>query len=312
VSASLYKRTDIAKYQAANNPAQPLDSLRSAALNRELVKIAEMIEEAARHPAIPVQDTAAERTPQGTRANTSPPEQPFEPEMILIPAGEFFMGSDPRKDENAQDDEQPQHMLYLPDYYLAKTPVTNAQYAAFVQAVGWRAIGSKWTGDWAEGKSPPGKADHPVNEVTWDEAMAYCRWLSEVTGRAYSLPSEAEWEKGARGPMDASTPGAISGMPHGAMPIKATRVIPRRWTLTPEAPAPTACWTWLGTCGSGRGVCGATIPTWSGHDAKIYNHPMIRPVCCGEARSTATPDSRGVPIAAGSAHTPVAGTPGFG
>jgi formylglycine-generating enzyme required for sulfatase activity len=86
-----------------------------------------------------------------------------------------------------------------PNYYLAKTPVTNAQYAAFVQAVGWQAIGSKWTGDWAEGKSPPGKADHPVNDVTWDEAMAYCRWLSDVTGRAYSLPSEAEWEKGARG-----------------------------------------------------------------------------------------------------------------
>jgi len=68
-----------------------------------------------------------------------------------------------------------------------------------VQAVGWQAIGSKWTGDWAERKSPPGKADHPVNEAAWDEAMAYCGWLSEVTGRAYSLPSEAEWEKGARG-----------------------------------------------------------------------------------------------------------------
>jgi formylglycine-generating enzyme required for sulfatase activity len=68
-----------------------------------------------------------------------------------------------------------------------------------VQAVGWQAIGSKWTGDWAEGKLPPGKSDHPVNDVAWDEAMAYCRWLSDVTGRAYSLPSEAEWEKGARG-----------------------------------------------------------------------------------------------------------------
>jgi internalin A len=65
VSASLYRRTDIAKYQAANNPAQPLDSLRPAALNRELVKIAEMIEEAANHPAIPVKDSPAEPTPQG-------------------------------------------------------------------------------------------------------------------------------------------------------------------------------------------------------------------------------------------------------
>ena len=65
VSASLYRRTDIAKYQAANNPAQPLDSLRPAALNRELVKIAEMIEEAASHPAIPVKGSPAEAAPQG-------------------------------------------------------------------------------------------------------------------------------------------------------------------------------------------------------------------------------------------------------
>jgi formylglycine-generating enzyme required for sulfatase activity len=65
--------------------------------------------------------------------------QPFEPEMILIPAGEFLMGSDPHKDEDAEDGEQPQHTVYLPDYYLAKTPMTNAQYRAFVQATGHEA-----------------------------------------------------------------------------------------------------------------------------------------------------------------------------
>ena len=59
--------------------------------------------------------------------------------MILIPAGEFLMGSDPQQDEDAHDDEQPQHRLYLPDYYLAKTPVTNAQYRAFVRATGREA-----------------------------------------------------------------------------------------------------------------------------------------------------------------------------
>lgn len=71
VSASLYRRTDIAKYQAANNPAQPLDSLRPSALNRELVKIAEMIEEAANHPAIPVKDSPAEPAPQGRETTGS-------------------------------------------------------------------------------------------------------------------------------------------------------------------------------------------------------------------------------------------------
>jgi formylglycine-generating enzyme required for sulfatase activity len=124
----------------------------------------------------------------------APVRQPFEPEMIPIPAGEFLMGSDPRKDEQAFDDEQPQHTLYLPDYYLAKTPVTNAQYAAFVQATG-----HDQPEHWKGGKPPPGKEDHPVVNVSWDDALAYCRWLAGVTGKPYRLPGEAEWEKGARG-----------------------------------------------------------------------------------------------------------------
>jgi formylglycine-generating enzyme required for sulfatase activity len=122
------------------------------------------------------------------------PPQPFEPEMVLIPAGQFLMGSDPKKDKYARDHEQPQHTLHLPDYYLARTPLTNAQYAAFVQATGhWQP----WY--WQGGKPPKGKEDHPVVWVSWQDAVAYCRWLAEVTGRPYRLPSEAEWEKGARG-----------------------------------------------------------------------------------------------------------------
>ncbi|TEU10577.1 MAG: formylglycine-generating enzyme family protein [Anaerolineales bacterium] len=120
--------------------------------------------------------------------------QPFKPEMVLIPAGEFLMGSDPSLDQDADDDKQPQHTLYLPDYYLAKTPVTNAQYAAFVQA-----IGHKQPKHWEDGKPPRGKEEHPVVEVSWHDAIAYCHWLAEVTGKSYCLPSEAEWEKGARG-----------------------------------------------------------------------------------------------------------------
>jgi formylglycine-generating enzyme required for sulfatase activity len=119
---------------------------------------------------------------------------PFEPELILIPAGEFLMGSDPEKDKNADEDEQPRHTLYLPGYYLAKTPVTNAQYAAFA-----KATDRERPKDWEGGILPEGKEDHPVVEVTWHDAVAYCNWLAEVTGKAYRLPSEAEWEKGARG-----------------------------------------------------------------------------------------------------------------
>jgi formylglycine-generating enzyme required for sulfatase activity len=142
----------------------------------------------------------------------------FEPQMVLIPAGEFLMGSDPSKYRHAKgiekptstdgfrwyydepgdnypdDEERPQHTLYLPDYYLAKTPLTNAQYAAFVRATGY-----KHSKHWKGGELPSGKEDHPVVHVSWYDAVAYCNWLAEVTGRPYRLPSEAEWEKGARG-----------------------------------------------------------------------------------------------------------------
>jgi formylglycine-generating enzyme required for sulfatase activity len=122
----------------------------------------------------------------------TPPE--FEPEMVLIPADDFLMGSDPSVDKRARDNEQPQHTLYLPDYYLANTPVTNAQYAAFVYATGHEP-----PLHWEGGKSPRGREDHPVVWVSWHDAVAYCDWLAEVTGKPYRLPSEAEWEKGARG-----------------------------------------------------------------------------------------------------------------
>ncbi|HQE91713.1 MAG TPA: SUMF1/EgtB/PvdO family nonheme iron enzyme [Anaerolineae bacterium] len=127
-------------------------------------------------------------------AEVRPARQPFEPEIILIPAGAFVMGSDPRKSEFSPADEQPQHTLTLPAYELAKTPVTNQQYEAFVQATKYRPPAY-----WPDGVLPATDADHPVVGVSWYDALAYCRWLTAVTGKPYTLPSEAEWEKGARG-----------------------------------------------------------------------------------------------------------------
>jgi formylglycine-generating enzyme required for sulfatase activity len=121
-------------------------------------------------------------------------EHGLEPEMILIRAGWFLMGSDRQKDRHAFQDEKPQHKLRLPDYYLARTPVTNAQYLAFVQA-----SGHETPMHWKGGEFPNGKQDHPVVYVSWHDAVAYCRWLAELTGNPYRLPSEAEREKGARG-----------------------------------------------------------------------------------------------------------------
>ncbi len=115
-------------------------------------------------------------------------------EMVLIPAGEFLMGSVSGLDQATQPNEYPQHQLYLPDYYMAKTPVTRFQYASFVQATGYRLPSRR------ENVPPAaGKQDHPVVYVSWVDAVAYCHWFSQSTGRIYRLPTEAEWEKAARG-----------------------------------------------------------------------------------------------------------------
>lgn len=123
----------------------------------------------------------------------------FEPEMVLIPPGEFLMGSDPARDEHARQDEQPQHTLFLREYAIARTPVTNAQYAAFLKATRrdppehWRIL--FWKRRWP----PRGRAAHPIVHVSWHDANAYCRWLAQLTGKPYRLPNEPEWEKAARG-----------------------------------------------------------------------------------------------------------------
>jgi formylglycine-generating enzyme required for sulfatase activity len=194
VRASLYKETEIAEHQTANDPAKPLGSLEPWQVDAELVKIAEKIKDAVSHPITPSQQGARGSPPQPMPGKLLISKQPFEPEMILIPAGEFLMGSEPQQDQEAQDDEQPQHFLYLADYYLAKTPVTNAQYAVFVRAT--HQQGPEY---WRERRPPRGVEDCPVVYISWFDAMAYCRWLSEATVKTYSLPSEAEWEKGARG-----------------------------------------------------------------------------------------------------------------
>jgi len=137
---------------------------------------------------------APEPAPKPAREPRSVPATSLEPEMILIPAGRFIMGSDLRKDKLAYAGEQPQHTLYLPDYYIARTPVTNVQYGAFVRATGHRTPYHL-----EDGKIPRGEEQHPVTAVSWNDAIAYCRWLSEVAGKSYCLPSEAEWEKAARG-----------------------------------------------------------------------------------------------------------------
>lgn len=149
------------------------------------------------------------------------------PLLVKVPAGEFLMGSTKEVVErwnkeaggDHYNDEFPQHAVYLDTYYIARYPATNAQYAAFVQATGYEA-----TSHWRGGAPPPELLNHPVVNVSWDDAVAYCRWLTEqmadgklqiagcgisnpqypTSNLQFRLPTEAEWEKAARGPSTGS------------------------------------------------------------------------------------------------------------
>ncbi|MDA0244704.1 MAG: SUMF1/EgtB/PvdO family nonheme iron enzyme [Chloroflexi bacterium] len=125
----------------------------------------------------PTETLEQERTAKAVTTN------PLGIEWIEIPAGEFWMG------EGSEC-----HLVNLPTYWIAKTPLTNTQYHVFVQATGHPA-----PEHWENGQIPEGKGNHPVVLVDWDDGIALAKWASEQTGQTILLPSEAEWEKAARG-----------------------------------------------------------------------------------------------------------------
>lgn len=106
--------------------------------------------------------------------------------LILIPAGEFIMGA-PQEDKEADEDEFPQRRVFLPDYYIYKYEVTNNQYSKFIQATGY-----KGEGEWKLFYNAF-SGNHPVIEVSFRDAQEYACWAGG------GLPTEAEWEKAARG-----------------------------------------------------------------------------------------------------------------
>jgi formylglycine-generating enzyme len=137
--------------------------------------------------------------------------QTSSPNLARIPAGDFLMGA-----ADAEEDERPVHRVYVSEFFIGRFPITNDEYARFVQATGHPApviaglplitLGGRESlfveesapYVWTDGQPPSGHATHPVVLVRHDDAVAYCEWLSETTGRAARLPTEAEWEKAAR------------------------------------------------------------------------------------------------------------------
>jgi formylglycine-generating enzyme required for sulfatase activity len=137
------------------------------------------------------------------------------PQTVRIAAGQFIMGAD-----DGEEDERPAHRVILDPYEIGVHPVTVAQYARFLHDTGHRApavyelplivtTGGREREQafragagpyvWPDGQPPEERLDHPVTLVRWEDAMAYCAWLSSLLGRPVRLPTEAEWECAARG-----------------------------------------------------------------------------------------------------------------
>ncbi len=111
--------------------------------------------------------------------------------FVYVPPGTFLMGSDPATDPLAEPNEQPQHRLNLPGFWISRYPVTMANFQKFLAHSGYHPQGAT--------DNSPGST-RPVTDITWLDALAYCDWLVTRSGLPVSLPSEAEWEKAARGP----------------------------------------------------------------------------------------------------------------
>lgn len=113
---------------------------------------------------------------------------PWCPRMVVVPAGDFRMGSPDHETGRARD-EGPQHRVWITEFAVGKFEVTFEQWDACVAGGGCatRADDAAW-----------GRSDRPVINVSWEDANAYVRWLSAQTGQDYRLLSEAEWEYAAR------------------------------------------------------------------------------------------------------------------
>jgi len=143
-----------------------------------------------------------------------------EPAMVRIPEGWFWMGC-----QTGRDDERPAHHVWIDAFELAAYQVTNADYARFLAAT-HHPEPLFW-------EDP--NFDHPQQPVvapSWFDAVAYCEWLSKMTGRRYRLPTEAEWERAARGGVEGKL------YPWGDAPPESLPDYASRWKTGPEPVGP--------------------------------------------------------------------------
>jgi sulfatase modifying factor 1 len=141
---------------------------------------------------------------------------PIEPKLARIPEGSFLMGS-----EAGQDCEHPVHRVWIDVFLLATTQVTNAEYDRYLCATS-----SLPPPFWSDAKF--NHPEQPVAGVSWHEAMRYCEWLTMQTKRVYRLPTEAEWERAARGGLKQKL------FPWGDDPPQSLPGYATRWQNGPE------------------------------------------------------------------------------
>lgn len=123
--------------------------------------------------------------------------------------------------ESGQDNERPVHRVWVDAFRLAECQVTNEEYGRFL-----RATGNQFPPQWSDPNfSQPRQ---PVVAISWFEAAQYCEWLSKITGRNYRLPSEAEWERAARGGIEGKL------FPWGDDPPQSLPDYGERWKSGPE------------------------------------------------------------------------------
>ncbi|NJL74453.1 MAG: formylglycine-generating enzyme family protein [Saprospiraceae bacterium] len=140
--------------------------------------------------------------------------------MVLVSGGTFLMGCQSNDDSNCQHqpEEAPSHTVHVSDFYIGKHEVTVQDFEQFIQETNYQTDadkqgssvvwvvhqlasknGANWKCDVEGNIRSTSNYNHPVIHVSWDDAVAYCKWLSEKTQENYRLPTEAEWEFAARG-----------------------------------------------------------------------------------------------------------------
>ena len=227
-----YEATPIHEYQAVLPPGEPLEAMGPVQQKMALKTIAGAIRDALSSEVVPAQDPAQTQYPAQTKQRPVPaPSPPAAPStkdssrlqhfatntcllcqkagrwsldrrplqvecyrevlgegvdltMVRIPAGSFLMGS-PKDEPERLEREGPQHEVTLGSFFLAQTPITQAQWRA---VAGWQKLERDQKPDPAKFKG----ANRPVEQVSWFDALEFCRRLSQRTGQRYGLPSEAQ------------------------------------------------------------------------------------------------------------------------